>query len=470
MKLVQKILVSTFSDVVITIIGFLGTLYFARVLGAGPIGTFALGLTVVQGFLLIDLGVGQAAMKRISADNDPDSHFSAALLIYGVILLAALPVIFIFRNRINAYVGGEFALIVAVIFAFQRLYQMANLGIKGRNRVHIRDSIDALEQIVRVGCQALFVFLGFQTIALFIGYAASFGVAVLLAFTYLFYALSFSLTRPKREHYRSLYKFAKFSWLGNVKSRAFSWVDIAVLGFFVSNAAIGIYQVSWTLAMTFQILGMSIGRNLFPEISEVASSGNMKRIEDITRGSFTFGGLLPIPGVVGAFVIGERVLGVYGATFRAGGPVLAVLAVVSLFRAYEGSIYALANGLNKPRIPFVSGFTFIFSNILLNILFVYYYGTLGAATATAIALIISLTLAWILVGRHVDVEIPLREIGMQIVSALFMGSIVWGLKSLLTPLSVPQMLGIIMVGALIYFGLVFKLSEIVRSQVLDILA
>lgn len=468
MNLSEKVAVSTFSDVVITVVGFAGTLYFARTLGAGPLGTFALGLTVVQVFLVLDFGVGHAAMKRISADNEADAHFSAALLVYGGVLVGAVAAILLFRERVNAYLGGEFALIVAVIFAFQRLYQMLNTAIKGRNRVHVRDSIDAAEQLVRVGAQALLVFLGFRTLGLFLGYATSFAVAVLVASLYYLRRLSLSVTVPSRDHFRSLYEFSKYAWIGQFKSRALSWTDVTVMGFFVANSVIGVYQVAWTLAMTFQILAKSLGRNLFPEVSEEDSSGGSERVASLARQSFVFAGLLPIPGVVGAALLGDRVLYVYGAEFREGATILVVLAGVSLLRAYEGSVYSIANGVNRPRISFVSSLLFVVANVGLNVLLVSRYGAIGAAVATVLAVLVSLVVAYRLVGRHVEFSLPIGEVGLQVGAAAVMGVLVWWLESRLAPLSFPELLLVVGLGAGVYFALVVGVSEEVRSTVLDV--
>lgn len=463
----HKIFVSTISDIVITIVGFIGTLYFARTLGAGPLGTFALGLTVVQMFLLVDLGIGQAAVKRISSDNDPDEHYSAAILIYALISISAVVTIFLLQDEINSYTGDTFALLVASIFVSQRLYQMVNMSLKSQNRAHVRDSIDSIEQIARVSSQGILVYIGFETIGLFAGYAASFAFAVILAAAYHIYSLSLTLTLPSKEHFYSLYIFSRYSWLGNVKSRALSKTDILIMGFFISNSMIGIYQVSWTLAMTFQILGQSIGRNLFPEISEAVAAGDNRRVALLAKQIFIFGGLLPIPGIVGAAVLGDRFLGVYGSDFMAGAPILGVLAVVSLIRAYEGSVYALANGIDEPRITFISNILFIVTNIVLNFVFIYYLGALGAAAATTIALGLSVTVAIRMTRRHIDFQLPVAEISKQIGAATVMGAVVWTTRSRLEPLSVVELLILTLFGVSIYFGLVLAISDKVRSTLFD---
>lgn len=242
------------------------------------------------------------------------------------------------------------------------------------------------------------------------------------------------------------------------------------MGIFVTNSMIGIYQVSWTLAMTFQIIGQSIGRNLFPEISENASAENHERIRRLAKQSFVFGGLLPIPGIVGAAILGERVLGIYGAEFRSGAPVLVILAVVSLIRAYEGSVYALANGINEPRISFISDLLFIVANVLLNIVLVSYYGILGAATATAVALTLSLGVATKMVQSQIRFAFPVIEVAKQIGAALIMGTTVWAIASLLEPLSFIELLLLVTFGATLYFSMIVGVSEEVRGTAFKLAA
>ncbi|WP_436903358.1 oligosaccharide flippase family protein [Halovenus halobia] len=468
MKLTRKVLVSAFSDVVITLVGFLGTIYFARALGAGPLGVFALGMTVAQAFLVLDFGVGKAAMKRISADNEPSAHFTAAIIVYGLILIASVAVILFFRDQVNSYIGGEFAVIVALIFAFQRLYQILNTAIKGENNVHVRDSIDSVERIVRVGAQALFVYAGVQTLGLFLGYATSFGIAVGLAFLYYLKAVSLSVKPPSKDHFRSIYNFSRYAWLGPLKSRALSWTDITILGIFVASSTIGVYQICWTIAMTFQILGKSISRNLFPEVSEEDGLNNTGRISLLTRQSFVYAGLLPIPGIIGAVVVGERVLGVYGPEFRSGSAILVVLAFVSLLRSYEGSVYSVVNGIDEPQISFISDIIFVICNVVLNLILVSTFGAIGAAFGTVGALFAGLATAFWLANKKVDFVFPAREIGLQFFAAAIMGGIALALKQLLSPLHFVELLFIVGVGAATYFMILLQLSTEIRETVLRI--
>jgi O-antigen/teichoic acid export membrane protein len=340
---------------------------------------------------------------------------------------------------------------------------MVNLGLNGRKRVHIRDSIDAVEQIVRVGGQALLVYVGFQTIGLFFGYAVSFGLAVVLASIYHLRRLSLSLTIPSKSHFYSLYRFSRYAWLGNFKSRALSWTDITILGLFVANSDVGVYQVSWTLSMTFQILGQSIGRNVFPEISDKASSGDSTQVASLANKSFVFAGLLTIPGIVGAILLGEQVLGIYGDEFSSGASLLVVLTGVSLLRSYEGTVSALAQGVNKPKITFLSDSIFIVSNVVLNFVLIYFFGALGAAVATFISLFLSIFITFQMVQNYVDFGLPTFELGIQIGAALVMGMIVWVVKSQFAALSFLNLLFVILFGATVYSVLVLVFSSQIRN-------
>jgi O-antigen/teichoic acid export membrane protein len=249
-----------------------------------------------------------------------------------------------------------------------------------------------------------------------------------------------------------------------IKSRALSWTDITVLGFFVSSSTIGVYQVTWTIAMTLQILGKAISRNLFPEVSDENSSDDSNRINLLAQQSFVYAGLIPIPGIVGATLLGERVLAVYGKEFQTGAFILIILTGASLLRAYEGSVYSIANGIDKPQISFISNFLFILANLGLNVILVYYFGAVGAAIGTLSALFLGLTVAYWFVGRHIEFDFPIHEIMIQVVAALVMGGVVFSLRTILSPLSFIELLLVVGIGATVYFSLVLALSKEIRTM------
>jgi O-antigen/teichoic acid export membrane protein len=281
---------------------------------------------------------------------------------------------------------------------------------------------------------------------------------------YLLYTIDVTVAVPGRDTFVSLLTFAKYSVLSVIKGQAFSWTDIVVMGFFLENAVIGVYQVSWTLAMAFLLFGNVVQQNLFPKISEVDSTGPTERVRELISESFVYVGVLPIAGVVGAALLGQQVLSIYGPEFTRGGTVLTVLVLVALLRSYEAQIHAMLDGIDRPDLTFRLNVVFTVTNIALNLVLIPLYGAVGAAAAAATAVGLNVVLGWWLSTELVDIRFPGAEVAKQVLAALLMGAVVFAAMSFVDESQFVYTLVLIGLGAATYFGALLVLSVEIRSK------
>ena len=79
----RQTMVTLFSRIVLTLFGYLGTMYFARTVGASVLGSYFLFMAYYGVCtMILDGGFGTAATKRISEGNEPDAYFSAYVVQY----------------------------------------------------------------------------------------------------------------------------------------------------------------------------------------------------------------------------------------------------------------------------------------------------------------------------------------------------------------------------------------------------
>jgi O-antigen/teichoic acid export membrane protein len=469
-SLTRRILLSWGADVVTTVIGFLGTIYLARSLGAAPLGIFALSVSVMHWLRVSDLGVTQAAIKRISEGGNQSEIISATVLIQALQTGLVVGGLIVFRGPVNDYIGGEFALLIGGLFLVNRLLNGVSRQIlNGYQVVHISSALTATDRILRTVFQVALVVLGFEVLGLFLGMGLSLilvGAAGLL-FVYRIVDLEFVL--PTRESFKYIYDYARYSVLSVVKSEAFSWTDIVVMGFFVQSSVIGIYNVSWSIAMAFLMLGTAMQKNLFPEISGLSEVGNDEKTQSLISESLIYAGLFPIAGVVGAAILGDSILSIYGTEFTEGKYILVLLIIVAWFRAYEKQIHALLDGIDRPDLTFNLNLVFTVTNICLNVLLVPFYGAIGAAVATILSLALNIALGWHTSTQLISVHFPLIEIAKQIVAAGVMGAVVLAAKSVLPPQNIYVLFSLVGIGAVIYFGILLTLSKNIRTKIYSVI-
>lgn len=425
MKLGQTSVIHFGSRLLASAFGFIATVYFARLLGPGPIGTYYLVISLVSWFGMIGtIGFSAAMTKRISEGEDQSEFVVAGVVLVGMLLIFITLGLLAGRSVVNDYIGYPAVPYLLVILFMTLGYGVLTSVLDGLRLVHITGPLSTL----RTGLRSLFqvgaLVIGLELVGLFVGYIAAFALVVLLGSVIALRHVD-NIALPERRHFRDLLDYAKFAWIGNLQSKMFNHTDIIVLGFFVPSALVGIYSIAWNIGQFLILFAGSLRTALFPEMSGLAADNDLDTVESIVEGSLVYAGLLMIPGLVGGIILGERILRIYGQEFTQGATVLVLLIAANLVMSYQSQLLNTLNALDRPDLSFRVNGLFVICNISLNIIFVYLYGWLGAAVATVCSVSISVGLAYHYLENIIDVAIPVDEISRQGVAALLMGGVVY---------------------------------------------
>ncbi len=244
-------------------------------------------------------------------------------------------------------------------------------------------------------------------------------------------------------------------------------MDTIVLAAFVSHGLIGVYEVAWNLASLFAIFGVSITRTLFPEMSKINSErGDSNEISGLLRVSLAYTGLFIIPGLIGAALVGDVVLTIYGDGFAVGYYILLILIFARLLYGYMSQFLSTINALDRPDLTFYINAVFVVVNLGLNVLLTWQYGWYGAAAATTLSAGLGLVLGYYFATRVTTVEIPTDEIAKQVVAAAIMALVVFALRWLIGD-SLSVIVVIVGVGAIVYFLTLLLISAEFRKTVVE---
>ncbi|AZH26330.1 oligosaccharide flippase family protein [Haloplanus aerogenes] len=469
MRIGQTSLIVFVSKIAGSIAGFVATLYFARELGAGVLGTYSLVLAVVAWVGIGGkVGVTAAIRKRMSEGEDQAEFFTAGLcLMIGMFAVLSL-VLYLLRNPVAMYIGEPVTGFVVLILFATLLNSMSGATLAGSHLVHVQGVLTPVRMTVRSLTQIGLVFLGLGLTGMLAGHAVGYAligaVGVWLARP--------SLRLPARHHFAELFSYAKFAWLGSVERRTFGWVDVAVLGLFVTSDLIGVYSVAWTISTFLLTFGTSISSATFPEISNTTADAANQAAAPILEDSLRYAGLILIPGLVGTVILGSRILRIYGTEFTVGETVLTLLVAAVLLRSYQKQLITTLGAIDRPDLTFNVNAAFIGTNTLLNLGLVYLYGWVGAAVATALSAGIGTLLAYQYVMRLIDFDFPYRTIGKQVVAAAVCGAVAYGGLWIEETYKLLQhnfalVLLLVCLGAGAYFAVLFGISAEFRSTIRD---
>jgi O-antigen/teichoic acid export membrane protein len=476
MKIGQTSFAVFVSKLVGSALGFVATLYFARELGASVLGSYALVLALVAWLKLGGrLGISSAMTKRMSEGEEPAAYATAAAVTVAGLGLVLTLLVFAFDNTVQSYVGVDVvashvgvgvAALVAILLLVGLFESFVGSALTGERKVHVAGALTPLGVGIRSIVQIGLVTAGFGLVGMLTGYAVG-GLLVGAAGAT---ALSVRPVRPQRRHFEQLYEYAKFSWLGSLKSRSFNDVDILLLGVFVQPSLVGVYSAAWSVANFLTLFDSAVSSTLFPELSRLDAEGENKSVAGLVEDSLTYGGLLLLPGFVGGGLLGDRLLRIYGPEFVEGVSVLWILILATLLYAYQKQFLNALNGIDRPDAAFRINAIFIATNVVLNVVLISTIGVVGAAVATALSAAVGLTAAFRNLRSAIEFSIPFGEIVRQVLAAVAMGVVVYGTELLVEGVvglnhNFITVLVLVAVGAAAYFSTLFSLSSTFRATV-----
>jgi O-antigen/teichoic acid export membrane protein len=429
-------------------IGFFSNIYFANILGAGTLGQYFLVITVMTwASFLMGFGINPAIKKRLS-EGKSDAHVHAGILLQLGMFVLLTVLLVTLERYINSYVGMKVVEFLIIMLFAKNVFNLLSAILEGKDLVHLSGALRPVDVISRNVLQVSGVFLGFGLTGMLVGFAAGSFIAGVVGLW--FVALSWK--RPSIAEVRSLVTYAKYAWINGVRSRAFSWVDIAVLGFFVTPNLVGIYQIAWLIGMFFAMFGSAVGRSIFPVISDLSTDNAYKEIGELTTKSLSFSGLFLIPGLGGAVVVGDLVLSIYGSEFTRGTTILPILILAHLLYTFQRQLTNALNAIDRPDLSFRVNAIFLVVNAVLSVLIVAYIGWLGAAIASMLSTAVGTIVGYRALSRIVDISVvkSSMEISKQLLATAIMCGTVYGLRTLLgeSLLALVVMIG---VGGGVYF-------------------
>lgn len=469
MRLGQTSFIYFVSKIIATIAGFAATIIFARVLGAEILGIYSLALGVTAWVTLpTTVGIGGAINKRLSEGSDVGEYMTAGAVIMGFMLFLVTTVVIFAEPLLNEYIGSPVTQYVLLLVVISTLQDYISAVLQGRHRVHIVGLLSPIGAIGRSVFQITAIVMGLGVAGLLLGHAFGTTVSILLGVL----IVSFSLKTPQKRHFENLISFAQFSWLNQMRARTFNKLDIIVLGFFVSSSLVGVYTISWNIASVLGIFAASLSATLFPELSRLAAEDRDGDVRELVEKSLSYAGLVHIPGLVGALILGRRMLRVYGTEFISGYVILVVLILAYLVHSYNKQLLTALEGLDHPEKAFRANLALIVSNVVSNVVLVYIFGWIGAAVATTLSVCFSFILGYWYLTNLIDFAVPIRMVEKQILAAGIMGAVVYVLlKAQQTLFLIDNnvlVLGILIsTGATIYFAVLLLLSSQFRNVVVD---
>lgn len=407
--------VAFFMHLVGLVLGYIFTLLVARWYGADTMGLYALSLTLLNIFVTIGtFGFGSALVKFIADYNYNDKPYLAKE-IYKKVVTFVVPLGLLFS--LLFYIFTDY--LASEIFDNPRLIPYFHITVFGVlplilltvNTAFFR-GVKNIKLFAFLDKVAIFIFtpillaiayygLNWEGMATIISRVIAILLLLIMSYVALRrYRYIFQSSVQKLLSYHDIFRVSLPMLLTNSLVLVMSWTDILMLGIFIDEAQVGIYNVVIKLAMLSILTMMAINTIAGPKFSELYSRGDMQGLKKTAQNAtrMIFYSALPI--IIVLVFFAKYILGIFGQEFTAGVYALWILMIGQFMSVCSGPVVILLNMTGK-QVPLnVVMLIASILNVVLNYFLIPIYGIEGAAIATAISLTFNRIAPVILVKRY----------------------------------------------------------------------
>jgi O-antigen/teichoic acid export membrane protein len=462
----RQSLISLGSTIGLTAVGFLSTMYFTHTVGLSILGAYYIFVAYFGVFdLLGDGGFGSAAVKRISEGKDQNEFFTAFIFLRVVLMVVSVGFLLVAQPYLTDLASSgvlPWLILALVVSVFTNI---ASNGAYGRGKVGVNQIGGLINNLIRVVIQVLAVVLGYGIAGLAGGFVAGLLAAGLVNLRF----LDLSPAPFRRSHVSSLFTFSFWTFLGAGGYLIFSYADTIMVGYFMTEADVGIYRVALQLTSIATFATVALHATLYPKVSYWGKQDDFASVERALARAFTYSLLLAVPVLVGGWILGERLLYFfYTASSAVGAGALSILLVVQVAHVFMFLQTMCLNALDRPKDSFRVTAIAVTANIVLNVLLIPAYGIVGASVATLVTMVLNAALAYRALSRSIRVRIEPQPIGHIVLAALVMGIVII-VFSLIIPLTnVFVVLAAVGLGGLIYLLLLLRIDRGIHDELKDL--
>ena len=430
------------------VLTFLGIMYFARELGATQIGVFFLFQALLSVLVLpANLGTRIALEKRISENNRPGQMLTTGVLLKCGLVVPVVLAVLALSDVIDGYLGMELAIYLAIAIPLQEAAMTMNNVVRGELRVGETALIELSYIVVWVGVGVLLMNFGFGVIglvyAVIAGYTVQFGYGFLKRDT--------PFHRPNLSCAQSIIEYAKYSIVPEIDGEIHSWMDVLIIGYLLTQAAVGAYEVAWRISMPVLLTAGAISLVLFPQISAWDAEESIASIENVIPAALTPSLALVFPAFFGGLLFAPEILGfIFGLEFTIASTALVILLAGKVPEAVQSIVGKALLGINRPDLVTRAASLDIVLNLVFNFVFIVQFGLVGAAVGTTLAVTIGTALRIHYLSRFLTLQVPYRDLGWCLFCSVIMFLVLFSLRATVGIETLPQLLLAVGFGVVLY--------------------
>lgn len=374
-----------------------GQVALARLFGPELFGLYALGWTILRLIgPLAPLGLDRGIIKFASEHWQKDENkfkgilvsslgyaLLSGLVIAVLIYMLAVPLENLFQSPGLAAVLKFIAAAFPLFSTMRVLVSATQITQRMKYSIYAEDLAQPVVNFLLIG---LFFVLGWGLLGAVGATVISFAAAMVLA-AYYTVKLFPNLSSAKLEmpvSSKALLAFSLPTAFAGIFTMLTTWTDRLFIGYYRSEADVGIYQALSQSSLLFSIILRALTTIFTPMIADLYQQNEHARLNELYKVSTKWGVYCSVPlFLLLVFVPKEVMSVVFGAAYVSGAKPLFILAIGQLINVSTGSVgfILMMTGREKHWLV-LSAATFVLG-IALNYWLVPLFGLVGSAISTA---------------------------------------------------------------------------------------
>lgn len=370
-----------------------------RTLGADAYGAFGLSLSIITIFSILSTAGLDIGLLKFVASNNKTGNKQEISHSYLTSLIIAVPL-----STVISYLSFLYSPAIAgQIFDKAHLtpyFKIASLGILPLTIIKMNgEALRGFKEIKEyvflkyagthlfaVSLLVLFYFIFIQNdIIVIVSYVSGLVLLSLLSFYLILKKIRFSRYEFELERLKKMVYLSVPLMLAGSLMFVKGWIDTIMVGYFMTNSDVGIYNIALKVASLTSIVLTAVNIIAAPQFAESQDDEDdlQKNIQRASRLIFMFS----FPVMLVIFLLPDFILGLFGAEFTSGKSALFILLGGHLINTMAGSVGNVMKMTGKEVA--LQNITFITTGlgIVLNYTLIPIIGIDGAAVSTMTTMI-----------------------------------------------------------------------------------
>jgi O-antigen/teichoic acid export membrane protein len=405
------------------VLAFAFSLAVGRLFHAQGTGTFFEALAIFTiacniGDLGADDGLAWAVPRLRSEQRSADVRrllpiACAPVLVLSTCLAIAVfvgagPIAHLFTHGVKASHLRSFIRILAPFVPIAALVQVAISGTRGFDRVWPLAGIWLfVTPLLRLILLPVLVLSGVGLLAVAYSWAIP-TVLGALALVWVLWMLAESEHRlstngavavPRRDLARQFWSFSAPRAVASVCQMGLIWLDVLLVGYFVSLPMAGVYGVASRYLVIITYTLIAVGGTIAPQVSRLLTLGKLDDFRRLYQTATSWIMAIAWPCALMLAIFSPFLMRIFGKGFVVGHTALTILALTMLFVAATGNNLGILVVSGRTRTSLWIGMLALGLNVGLNLWLIPFIGINGAAIAWAISLVVSNSLISLVLYR-----------------------------------------------------------------------